>query len=88
VKLPDEKQQAVVDLMIARARLMATRPGFVSVNLEKFAAAHHSPEFRRKWPQFGKLAHAIEPGPYEVARRLAVFLFCRRAIDIAKSPVG
>ena len=67
VKLPDEKQQAVVDLMIARARLMATRPGFVSVNLEKFAAAHHSPEFRRKWPQFGRLAHAIKPGLYDVA---------------------
>jgi hypothetical protein len=67
VKLPDENQQAVVDLMIARARLMATQPGFVSVNLEKFEAAHHSPEFRRKWPQFGKLAHAVEPGLYDVA---------------------
>ena len=53
--------------MIARARLMATRPGFVSVNLEKFAAAHHSPELRRKWPQFGRLAHAIKPGLYDVA---------------------
>ena len=53
--------------MIARARLMATRPGFVSVNLEKFAAAHHSPELRRKWPQFGRLADAIEPGICELA---------------------
>jgi hypothetical protein len=35
--------------------------------LEKLEAAHHSPEFRRKWPQFGKLANAIEPGIYEVA---------------------
>ena len=35
--------------------------------LEKLEAAHHSPEFRRKWPQFGKLAHAIEPGLYDVA---------------------
>jgi heme-degrading monooxygenase HmoA len=85
VKLPAENQQAVVDLMIERARFMATQPGFVSVNLhrsrdgthlinyvqwttlEKLEAAHHSPEFRRKWPQFGKLAHAIEPGIYEVA---------------------
>ena len=85
VKLPDENQQAVVDLMIERARFMATQPGFVSVNLhrsrdgthlinyvqwttlEKLEAAHHSPEFRRKWPQFGKLANAIEPGIYEVA---------------------
>ena len=33
VKLPDENQQAVVELMIERARFMATQPGFVSVNL-------------------------------------------------------
>ena len=33
VKLPAENQQAVVDLMIERARFMATQPGFVSVNL-------------------------------------------------------
>jgi heme-degrading monooxygenase HmoA len=85
VKLPAENQQAVVDLMIERARFMATQPGFVSVHLhrsrdgthlinyvqwttlEKLEAAHHSPEFRRKWPQFGKLANAIEPGLYDVA---------------------
>jgi heme-degrading monooxygenase HmoA len=85
VKLPDENQQAVVELMIERARFMATQPGFVSVNLhlsrdgthlinyaqwttlEKLEAAHHSPGFRRKWPQFGKLADAIEPGICEVA---------------------
>jgi hypothetical protein len=67
VKLPAENQQAVVDLMIERARFMVTQPGFVAVNLEKLEAAHHSPEFRRKWPQFGKLANAIEPGLYDVA---------------------
>jgi len=53
--------------MIERARFMVTQPGFVAVNLEKLEAAHHSPEFRRKWPQFGKLANAIEPGLYDVA---------------------
>jgi hypothetical protein len=31
VKLPDENQQAVVELMIECARFMATQPGFVSV---------------------------------------------------------
>jgi len=30
-------------------------------------AAHQSPEFRGKWPQFGKLADAIESGICEVA---------------------
>ena len=93
VKLPDENQQAVVELMIdARPVHGHTDPGsFPMDNLEKLEAAHHSPEFRRKWPQFGKLADAIEPGIYErrlQQRRLAVFLLCRRAIDIAKSPVG
>ena len=34
---------------------------------EKLSAAHHSPEFRKKWPQFGKLAREIEPSLYEVA---------------------
>ena len=84
VKRPTENQQAALDLMVERARFMATQPGFVSVNLhrsrdgthlvnyiqwttlEKLAAAHHSPEFREKWPQFGELAKDIDPGLYEV----------------------
>jgi len=33
---------------------------------DKLAAAHHSPEFRKKWPAFGKLAEEIEPCLYEV----------------------
>jgi heme-degrading monooxygenase HmoA len=33
---------------------------------DKLAAAHHSPEFRKKWPQFGKLANEIEPCLYDV----------------------
>jgi heme-degrading monooxygenase HmoA len=33
---------------------------------EQLEAAHHSPEFRKKWPQFGKLAEEIEPGLYDV----------------------
>ena len=35
-------------------------------NAETLSAAHHSPEFRKKWPQFGKLAQEIEPVLYEV----------------------
>jgi hypothetical protein len=30
------------------------------------AAAHHSTEFRKKWPRFGELAHDIEPRLYDV----------------------
>ena len=84
VKLPPEKQDEVLNLMIERARFMATQPGFVSVNLhrskdgshvvnyvqwtnaDKLAAAHHSPEFRKRWPQFGELVREIEPCLYDV----------------------
>ena len=33
---------------------------------EGLHAAHHSPEFRKKWPQFGKITEEIEPCLYEV----------------------
>jgi heme-degrading monooxygenase HmoA len=33
----------------------------------KLAAAHHSPEFRKKWPRFGALVNEAEPCLYEVA---------------------
>jgi heme-degrading monooxygenase HmoA len=29
-------------------------------------AAHHAPEFRKKWPQFGQLANEIDPCLYDV----------------------
>jgi heme-degrading monooxygenase HmoA len=35
-------------------------------NRDKLMQAHHSPEFRKKWPQFGRLADEIEPCLYEV----------------------
>ncbi|HTV35840.1 MAG TPA: antibiotic biosynthesis monooxygenase family protein [Xanthobacteraceae bacterium] len=35
-------------------------------NSEKLAAAHHSPEFRRKWPRLGELVQEIEPCLYDV----------------------
>src|SRR5262249_23720306 len=67
VKVPQQHQAEVLQLMAERARFMATQPGFVSVTLhksedgshvvnyvqwndcKKLAAAHHSPEFRKKW---------------------------------------
>jgi heme-degrading monooxygenase HmoA len=33
---------------------------------EKLSAAHHSPEFRTKWPRFGELVQEIEPCLYDV----------------------
>jgi heme-degrading monooxygenase HmoA len=35
-------------------------------NPDKLAAAHHSPEFRKKWPRFGEIVQEIEPCLYEV----------------------
>jgi heme-degrading monooxygenase HmoA len=35
-------------------------------NADKLAAAHHSQEFRRKWPRFGELVREIEPCLYDV----------------------
>jgi len=33
---------------------------------DTLAAAHHSREFRKKWPQFGKIAEEIEPCLYDI----------------------
>jgi heme-degrading monooxygenase HmoA len=33
---------------------------------KELEAAHHSPEFRKKWPRFGDLAKDIEPCLYDV----------------------
>jgi quinol monooxygenase YgiN len=33
---------------------------------DKLAAAHHSPEFRKKWPRFGDLVDEVEPALYEI----------------------
>ena len=33
---------------------------------ERLAAAHHSPEFREKWPKFGELVQDVEPALYDV----------------------
>ena len=33
---------------------------------KQLAAAHHSPEFRKKWPRFGELIEEAEPCLYDV----------------------
>ena len=33
---------------------------------EQLVAAHHTPEFRAKWPEVGRAAEDIEPALYEV----------------------
>ena len=34
---------------------------------DKLAAAHHAPEFRKKWPRFGELIREADPCLYNVA---------------------
>jgi quinol monooxygenase YgiN len=36
-------------------------------NRKKLEAAHHSPEFRKKWPRFGELIKEAQPCLYEIA---------------------
>lgn len=36
-------------------------------NRDKLEAAHHSPEFRKKWPRFGELVEEAEPCLYQIA---------------------
>jgi hypothetical protein len=36
-------------------------------NREKLEAAHHCPEFRKKWPRFGELIKEAEPCLYQIA---------------------
>jgi len=33
---------------------------------KELEAAHHSPEFRKKWPRFGELVEEVEPCLYDV----------------------
>ena len=35
---------------------------------ERLNAAHHSPEFRKKWPKFGELVQDVEPALYDVVQ--------------------
>jgi quinol monooxygenase YgiN len=35
---------------------------------DKLAAAHHAPEFRKKWPRFGELVQDVEPCLYDVVQ--------------------
>jgi quinol monooxygenase YgiN len=35
---------------------------------ERLSAAHHSPEFRKRWPKFGELVQDVEPALYDVVQ--------------------
>jgi heme-degrading monooxygenase HmoA len=35
---------------------------------DRLTAAHHSPEFRKRWPKFGELVKDVEPAIYDVVQ--------------------
>ena len=38
------------------------------IDKERLKAAHHSPEFREKWPKFGELVQDVEPALYDIVQ--------------------
>jgi heme-degrading monooxygenase HmoA len=61
------KQPGFVSVSLHRSQDGSHVVNYVQwTNREKLAAAHHSPEFRKKWPRFGELAKEIEPCLYDV----------------------
>jgi heme-degrading monooxygenase HmoA len=61
------KQPGFVSISLHRSRDGSHVVNYIQwTNAEKLKAAHHSPEFRKKWPEFGKVAEEIDPCLYDV----------------------
>ena len=48
---------------------------------DTLAAAHHAPEFRKRWPQVGKIADEIEPFLYDVVHVEAAWEVARPTVE-------
>jgi heme-degrading monooxygenase HmoA len=57
VKLPPDKQDEVLKLMVERAHFMARQPGFISVNLHRSRDGSHLVNYVQ-WTNADKLAAA------------------------------
>jgi hypothetical protein len=64
VRLTPDNQDKV--LALNRARPLHGFAAGLRVGQPASQHEHQSPEFRKRWPQFGKLADEIDPGLYEV----------------------
>jgi hypothetical protein len=52
---------------VGRPRSASEQDDFSSrKNRKQLEAAHHAPEFRKKWPRFGKLIKEAGPCLYQV----------------------
>jgi len=61
------KQPGFVSVNLHRSKDGSHVVNYVQwTSAEKLAAAHHSPEFRKKWPRFGELVREADPCLYDV----------------------
>src|SRR5262245_42297704 len=61
------KQPGFVSVCLHRSKDGAHVVNYVQwTSADKLSAAHHSPEFRKKWPQFGELVKEADPCLYDV----------------------
>src|SRR5262245_42874576 len=61
------KQPGFVSISLHRSKDGTHVVNYVQwTSAAKLSAAHHSPEFRKRWPEFGTLAQEIEPSLYDV----------------------
>lgn len=61
------KQSGFISISLHRSRDGSHVVNYIQwTNAEKLRSAHHAPEFREKWPEFGVIANEIEPYLYDV----------------------
>ena len=61
------KQPGFVSVNLHRSKDGSQVVNYVQwTSADKLAAAHHAPEFRKKWPQFGQLVKEADPCLYDV----------------------
>ena len=61
------KQPGFVSISLHRSKDGSHVVNYVQwTSVDKLAAAHHAPEFRKKWPQFGELVKEVDPCLYDV----------------------
>lgn len=66
------KQPGFVSVSLHRSKDGSHVVNYVQwTSADELKAAHQSPEFRKRWPEFGKLAEEIEPCLYDVVHVMA-----------------
>ena len=74
VKLPPDKQDGVLNLMIERARFMATQPGFVSIALHRSKDGSHVVNYVQ-WRDVDTLAAAHHSSEFRKSQKRSILAF-------------